>query len=140
MRIFNGTNSHMDIPLSAMQRIQVPAMSVSGDFMPNEDFLALMVTSYTYDQIALIVSGPFEIGMASRVSAAVGFVVQSLDEAIERFNGPKAETEAPAENVEEPVAETPSEIVKEEATPEAPIVNEEAPKKTTRRKKATGSK
>jgi hypothetical protein len=53
--------------------------------MPSNEFLSLLVSSYDYNELALIVSGPFEINMCAGVSGSVGFVVQSLDEAIERF-------------------------------------------------------
>lgn len=85
MRVYNGTNSQLDLPLSGNQRISISAHSVSGDIMPSTEFLSLLVGSYDYSEIALIVSGPFEINMCSSVSGSVGFVVQSLEEAIERF-------------------------------------------------------
>lgn len=94
MRIYNGTNSQLDLPLSGIQRITIPAKSVSGDIMPSTEFLSLLVGSYDYSEIALIVSGPFEINMCAGVSGSVGFVVQSLEEAIERF-APKPVVEEP---------------------------------------------
>lgn len=85
MRVYNGTKSQINLPLSGTQRITIPAHSVSGDIMPSNEFLSLLVSSYDYNELALIVSGPFEINMCAGVSGSVGFVVQSLDEAIERF-------------------------------------------------------
>lgn len=85
MRVYNGTKSQINLPLSGTQRITIPAHSVSGDIMPSNEFLSLLVSSYDYKELALIVSGPFEINMCAGVSGSVGFVVQSLDEAIERF-------------------------------------------------------
>lgn len=85
MRVYNGTKSQINLPLSGTQRITIPAYSVSGDIMPSNEFLSLLVSSYDYNELALIVSGPFEINMCAGVSGSVGFVVQSLDEAIERF-------------------------------------------------------
>lgn len=85
MRVYNGTKSQINLPLSGTQRITIPAHSVSGDIMPSNEFLSLLVSSYDYSELALIVSGPFEINMCAGVSGSVGFVVQSLDEAIERF-------------------------------------------------------
>lgn len=90
MRVYNGTNSQLDLPLSGIQRISIPPHAVSGDIMPSNDFLSLLVSSFNYDEIALIVSGPYEITMCAGVSGSVGFVVQSLEEAIERF-APKEE-------------------------------------------------
>lgn len=85
MRIYNGKNSQVDMPLANGQRITIASKSVSGDIMPSNEFLSLLVTSYDYSEIALIVSGPFEINMCSQVSCCAGFVVNSLEEAIERF-------------------------------------------------------
>lgn len=85
MRVYNGKNSQLDLPLSGIQRISIPPHAVSGDIMPSNEFLSLLVSSFDYDEIALIVSGPYEISMCAGVSGSVGFVVQSLDEAIERF-------------------------------------------------------
>lgn len=85
MRVYNGTKSQINLPLSGTQRITIPAHSVSGDIMPSNEFLSLLVSSYDYNELALIVSGPFEINMCAGISGSVGFVVQSLDEAIERF-------------------------------------------------------
>ena len=90
MRVYNGTNSQLDLPLSGIQRISIPPHAVSGDIMPSNEFLSLLVGSFNYDEIALIVSGPYEITMCAGVSGSVGFVVQSLEEAIERF-APKEE-------------------------------------------------
>lgn len=86
MRIYNAKNSQIDIPLvSGGERLTVPAKSVSRDFMPNKDFLSLIVTAFDYSELALIVSGPFEISMCSQVSCIPGFVVNSLEDAILRF-------------------------------------------------------
>ena len=91
MRVYNGTNSQLDLPLSGSQRISIPPRTVSGDVMPSNDFLSLLVSSFDYSEIALIVSGPYEITMCAGVSGSVGFVVQSLEEAIERFAEKKPE-------------------------------------------------
>ena len=89
MRIYNGTKSQVNLPLGT-QSLTIPSHTVSGDFMPNNDFLSLLVSSYGYDELALIVSGPFEITLCSSIPSCAGFVVQSLEEAIERFT-PKTE-------------------------------------------------
>lgn len=100
MRIFNGTKSVISLPLTETQRITIAPRSVSGDIMPSNNFLSLLVGSYDYGEIALIVSGPYEINMCSQVSGCAGFVVQSLDEAIERFM-PKKEEPKPELKKEE---------------------------------------
>lgn len=108
MRVYNGTKSQLDLPLSGIQRITIPANAVSGDIMPSTEFLSLLVGSYDYSEIALIVSGPYEINMCAGVSGAAGFVVQSLEEAIERF-APKetATIEEAVPVVEQPVVSEP---------------------------------
>lgn len=105
MRVYNGTKSQLDLPLSSLQRITIPANAVSGDIMPSTEFLSLLVGSYDYSEIALIVSGPYEINMCAGVSGSTGFVVQSLEEAIERF-APKEEVSVPQISTEEKEPET----------------------------------
>ena len=117
MRIYNGTNSQLDLPLSGTQRISVPPHSVSGDIMPSNEFLSLLVGSFDYSELALIVSGPYEITMCAGVSGSVGFVVQSLDEAIERFA--KKEEDAPV------VTEVKEEIEEKIDTEIVPAVEED---------------
>lgn len=101
MRIFNGTKSVISLPLTETQRITIAPRSVSGDIMPSNNFLSLLVGSYDYGEIALIVSGPYEINMCSQVSGCAGFVVQSLDEAIERFMPKKEEPKVETKKEEE---------------------------------------
>ena len=119
MRIYNGTNSQLDLPLSGTQRISVPPRSVSGDIMPSNEFLSLLVSSFDYSEIALIVSGPYEINMCAGVSGSVGFVAQSLDEAIERFA--KKEDVMPVaevnEDTEEKIEAEVKPVVEEESEP-----------------------
>lgn len=103
MRVYNGTNSQVDLPLSGSQRITISSHSVSKDIMPSTEFLSLLVSSYDYNELALIVSGPFEINMCSGVSGCVGFVCQSLEEAIERFQ--PRDTEEKKKEVNQPEKE-----------------------------------
>lgn len=113
MRVYNGTNSQLDLPLSGSQRISIPPRTVSGDVMPSNDFLSLLVSSFDYSEIALIVSGPYEITMCAGVSGSVGFVVQSLEEAIERFAEKKPEE---TKSVELPKEDEPKVIEPETET------------------------
>lgn len=130
MRIYNGKNSALDIPLSGMQRIQVSPKSVSGDFLPSTDFLSVLISGYDYSEVALIVSGPFEINLCSSVPGCVGFVVQSLEEAIERFNPKETKEIEPTQEIITEPEPTPTveerkgeEIIKEEVELEAePVV------------------
>ena len=150
MRIYNGKKSTLTIPLSGNQRLSIPPHSISGDFMPNKEFLSLMVTTFDYNEIALVVSGPFEIAMCSQVSGCVGFVCQSLEEAVAKFSTPEAKPSepkptAPEEKEEKPLPEEkPTEETKEEPVAPseeevttAPPVEKEKPKRrrVTRKKK-----
>lgn len=152
MRIYNGTNSQLDLPLSGTQRISVPPHSVSGDIMPSNEFLSLLVGSFDYSELALIVSGPYEITMCAGVSGSVGFVVQSLDEAIERFAKKEEDTPVVTEVKEEIEEKIDTEIVHtvkeedeavcigcvegiiEEEDEKSPVI-EEIPAKTKKAKK-----
>lgn len=140
MRIYNSQNSQISIPLTATEKIIVPAHGTSLSFLPNPRILSLIVTSFDYSDIALIVSGPIEMTMCTETPCCSGFVVSSVEEAIERFTTPTTasmkcaakvvdpineatatETKAP---VEEPVAE---EKPTEETTSEVPQIQEEEP-------------
>lgn len=152
MRIYNGTNSQLDLPLSGTQRISVPPHSVSGDIMPSNEFLSLLVGSFDYSELALIVSGPYEITMCAGVSGSVGFVVQSLDEAIERFAKKEEDTPVVTEVKEEIEEKIDTEVVHtvkeedeavcigcaegivEEEDEKSPVI-EEIPAKTKKAKK-----
>jgi outer membrane biosynthesis protein TonB len=95
--------------------------------------LSSVITAYNADEIAVIASGPFEISACANIPTAVNYVVQSLDEAIARFNPDakkvqemekdKAKEEPKPEPKPEPKVEEPK---KEEPKPE---VKPEEPKK-----------
>jgi hypothetical protein len=85
MRIFNGTNSQIDLPLTGNIRLSIASKTPSKDFAPNNDFLALIVSTYDDKEIALIVGGPYELSMCSMIPAAAPLLVQTLDEAVARF-------------------------------------------------------
>lgn len=108
MRIYNGKNSQVNLPLAA-QRISIEPMSVSKDIMPSSELLDLLSMSFDDSEIALIVSGPSELNLCAKTPACAPLVVQSLDEALIRFN--KAEdkskdTETKEVVEKEPVEET----------------------------------
>lgn len=158
MRIYNATEKQLDLPFVGSQRITVAPHSVSGNIMGSSDFLSLLVTSYNTDEIALIVSGPYEINICAGIPTAVNYVVQTLDEALQKFGVKKEEPvveekkeevkkEEPVKVEEEvaPAAEpepAPVEEPKEEAKPEivaaaAAPVKKPAAKKSTSKKKAS---
>lgn len=111
MRIYNGKNSQVELPL-ATQRITIGPNSVSKDIMPNVEMLQLISTSFVDTEIALIVSGPSELNLCAGVPACTPLVVQSLDEAVIRFKGTE-----PEKKEEKPVVEEPK---KEEVVEEVP--------------------
>ena len=123
MRIYNGTNSQVNLPYVGKERISIDAKSVSGNLGITNELISLIVSSYGADELAIIVSGPYELSMTSSNPVAVNYVVQTLDEAIERFAPPIDKKEV--EHKEEPKLEP---IGKEEA----PEPNTTAPKKTVR--------
>jgi len=107
MRIYNGKDSLVCLPLNANQRISIDPHSVSGDFLPSTEFITTVISAYNTDELALIVSSSFEINICANIVGAVLYVVQSLDEAISRFAIPKEEKkeevkiEVPTEKPEE---------------------------------------
>ena len=117
MRIFNGTNSLLTLPLSGNQRLEILPKSVSQEFMGSKEFLSMVVTSLGNDEIAIVVSGVYELNTCANVPTAVNYVVQSLDEAIVRF-GIKKKTEPKHE-------ECTCEKCRAEKTEEKPVIREE---------------
>lgn len=110
MRIYNGKNSQVNLPLAA-QRISIEPMSVSKDIMPSSELLDLLSMSFDDSEIALIVSGPSELNLCAKTPACAPLVVQSLDEALIRFN--KAEDKSEDTETEEVVKEEPVEETSE---------------------------
>ena len=102
MRIYNGKDSLVCLPLNANQRISIDPHSVSGDFLPSTEFITTVISAYDTNELALIVASSFEINICANIVGAVNYVVQSLDEAISRFAIPKEKEEVKeVEEVEE---------------------------------------
>lgn len=125
MKLFNAKNSLIDLPWG-MNRLSVPPKSFSQDFMGTPDFIQLLVTSYDSTELAIVVAGPYELSMCASVPVAVNYVVQSMDEAIQKFGlgkEEKKETSEPEATVEpEPVKEPePEPEVKEEEKKEEEV-------------------
>lgn len=141
MRIFNGTNSQIDLPLTGAVRLSIAPHAPSKDFAPNNDFLALIVTTYDEKEIALIVGGPYELSMCSTIPAAAPLLVQSLDEAVARFSTKQeVVVEEPKEEVKVEVEET-NQVPELELGPDESVaaevvaVEEEKPKKSGKKGK-----
>ena len=128
MRIYNSQNSQISIPLTATEKIIVPAHGTSLSFMPNPRILSLIVTSFDYSDIALIVSGPIEMTMCSETPCCSGFVVSSVEEAIERFTTPTTASMKCAAKVIDPINEAKTEKKK---TEEPCSTNDEEPVSAT---------
>ena len=126
MRIFNATKAALSFSLPNGQQVTIPGKSVSGDIMANADFLSTLVSSYTQDELAFIVGGPYELNICAGIPTVTTYVVQTLDEALQRF-GLKEEVEEQETPIMEEVTKT------EENLPEKP-----EPKKRggSRKKKA----
>jgi hypothetical protein len=113
MRIYNAKNSQIDLPCGGV-RLTIQAKGLSRDFMPSEEFLNLIAASYERTELALIVGGPFEMNMCAKNAAVTDLVVQSIDEAIQRFNPTPVEVKT-----EEPIKEPEPEVeIKVESEPE----------------------
>jgi outer membrane biosynthesis protein TonB len=143
MRIFNGTKKALTLPYTGGETLTIPAHQPSGNVLCSPEFLSSVITAYNADEIAVIASGPFEISACANIPTAVNYVVQSLDEAIARFN-PDAkkvqeiEKKKAAEELkkEEPKVEEPKPEVKpeEEKKPEEPKLKPETIKKEKAKK------
>lgn len=115
MRIYNGTNSQMNLPFIGEQRLSIKAKSVSENFVGNIDFISMIVKSYETTEVAIVVGGPFELAMCSQVPVATNYIVQSIDEAIERFAVKKQDEKKEEKKVEDvKVEEKPCETCSKE--------------------------
>lgn len=139
MRLFNATNASIDVPLSHNQRLTVGPFETSGSFMPSPDFLSVIVTAFDYGDVYLIVAGPSEYQTCNSVSGANGFVVNSVEEAMDLSKearikaGLLLEEEAKSEQ-EEPEQE--EDVVGEPEPEPVPVETvEEEPKGKPGRKK-----
>jgi len=127
MRIYNARKSQISIPLTATEKIVVPSYGTSESFLPNPKILSLIVTSFDYSDIALIVSGPNEMTMCSETPCCSGFVVNSLEEALERFQTETTASMKCAAKVIDPINEERLEEAKKAEKAEPEVKEEEAP-------------
>jgi hypothetical protein len=130
MRIYNARKSQISIPLTATEKIVVPSYGTSESFLPNPRILSLIVTSFDYSDIALIVSGPNEMTMCSETPCCSGFVANSLEEALERFQTETTASMKCAAKVIDPINEERLEEAKKAEKAESeptPEVKEETP-------------
>lgn len=132
MRIFNGTKKALTLPYTGGETLTIPAHQPSGNVLCSPEFLSSVITAYNADEIAVIASGPFEISACANIPTAVNYVVQSLDEAIARFNpdAKKVQEIEKKKAAEEPKKEEPKveEPKKPEVKEEVKKVEDENPK------------
>ena len=134
MKLFNAKNSLIDLPWG-MNRLSVPPKSFSQDFMGTPDFIQLLVTSYDSTELAIVVAGPYELSMCASVPVAVNYVVQSMDEAIQKFGlGKEEEKETPEPETVKPEPEVKEEEKKEEEEKPADETPAETKKKKSTKK------
>ena len=116
MRIYNGTSASIELPLTSQQRLTVEPRKVSLDFLPNPEFLALLVSVFSSNEVAIIAGGPFELAMCSNLPVSAAYVVQSIDEAIQRFSDTTGE-KVTEESLEKTIEEGLNEVKVVEETP-----------------------
>lgn len=109
MRIYNATNSQLNLPFPG-GNVSIAPHSVSGNLGANTQTISMLVSAYDASEIAFVVSGPFELNLCSSIPTVVNYVVQSLEEAIEKLE-PKSEKVAEPVIVEEPKKEEKKEKV-----------------------------
>lgn len=96
MRIYNATNAQMNLPFPG-GTVSIAPHSVSGNLGANTQTISMLVTAYNTSEMAFIVSGPFELNLCASIPTVVNYVVQSLEEAIERLEPKPEKTEAKVE-------------------------------------------
>ena len=111
MIVYNNKTAQIEFPLVGDRKIVIPGKSYSIDFMPRVDTLELLVSIFTPEEIAFVVSGPTEYGVCASTKSKLtpNFVVNTIDEAYERFREKTVDTK-----IEEPV-------LKEKVIEPAPI-------------------
>lgn len=106
MKIYNGTNSSLNIPMANKSRLLIGPMSASTAFYPSVEVLELLVSAYSRDDIAIVIESSAELQMGSLVSALPGYVVNSVEEAVMKFKKPEPKKVEKTKAPEEPKEET----------------------------------
>lgn len=133
MKLFNATNSLLDLPWGS-QRLSIAPRSFSQDFMGTPDFIKMLTQTYNSEEVAIVVAGPYELSMCASVPVAVNYVVQSMDEAIQRFglnNGGNSDVQNNEDKEEE------TKVTEEEVKEEKEEEKTEKPKTTKKPRKTT---
>lgn len=90
MKIYNAKAATVQLPLG-IRRLVISGKSLSQDFMPTSQFLQMIARTFTPNDMALIVSGAWEGNMCAETPTLSEYCVSSVEEALARFNPPKAE-------------------------------------------------
>ena len=85
MKIYNGTNSLLNLPLANGRRLVIDPKSVSVDFLPTAKMLQMLVSAYSRNDIAFIPAGPNDLTVGATVSTLPAYIANSLEEAVNRF-------------------------------------------------------
>lgn len=85
MQLYNPTNSSITVPFAG-ERIEVPSHGVSVNFLANPEFVTMIMSAFKPTEIAFIITGAAELTMMAGVLGSIEYSVQSLDEAIQKFN------------------------------------------------------
>lgn len=93
MRVFNGTEVTIDLPYSDSLRVSISPKSVSTELYCDKKFIETLITTYTPEQVALIISGPEEVATCAAIPTAVEYVCDNLDDAYNKFNIPATMSE-----------------------------------------------
>ena len=101
MKIYNATNGSMNLPLANGSRLIIDPKGVSKQFFPTVEMLNLLVSAYTRDDIAIIIDGASELAMGAVVSALPGYTVNSVEEALKKFEGSNPKKVAEKKEVNE---------------------------------------
>lgn len=115
MRIYNGTNSTMNLPMPNGSRLIIGSKAVSKQFFPTIELLTLLVSAYSRDDIAIIIDSGSEIQMGATVSALPGYIAKDVEDAIEKLSKTNVvKAEPVAEKPQTKVVSAPKSQVKAE--------------------------
>lgn len=112
MKIYNGTNSLLNLPLANGRRLVIDPKSVSADFLPTTKMLQMLVSAYSRNDIAFIPAGPNDLTVGATVSTLPAYVANSLEEAVNRFTAVPGDKVVPT-----PVAEKKKAAASKTASP-----------------------
>ena len=123
MRVYNGKNSQVDMPLNGNLRLTIPSHSVCKPFSATDQFLEMIVSNYDDTELAIVCDGVIEWNQCARIQALQPMLVQTLDEAVQRFSKPEKENMIEEKDA---IEETPVKEVEEKKVPRSIRLKKEA--------------